>query len=361
MLDNDKSQFPEGSLAKTVTDMMLSWKGVVCLLFGLINAFSNAQGGNCPDVKFFENGDLNVVSIQGCSGVPGPPGSKGEPGPQGLQGVTGFIGATGYPGATGPIGSPGNNGLPGLPGPKGPPGQPGIPGARGDKGDKGECIIEAQGPRNCLELLNSGFLLSGWYTIYPDSGSPMAVLCDMDTDGGGWIVFQRRRDGSVDFYRDWESYKKGFGSQLGDFWLGNDNIHRLTAKGSSTLHIDLEDFEGISKYATYSDFFIEDESKEYVLHYGSFTGGTAGDSLQLQKDSGFSTKDRNNDKTNESQPPCTDLYKGGWWFADCHFSHLNGEYLSGAQDIMSRGIIWHSFRGSSYSLKATQMKIRPDK
>ena len=77
----------------------------------------------------------------------------------------------------------------------------------------------------------------------------MQVLCDMTTNGGGWTVFQRRLNGSVDFYRDWSSYKNGFGDLHGEFWLGNDNLHRLTAAGSVSLRVDLEDFEGNITYA----------------------------------------------------------------------------------------------------------------
>ncbi|KAJ1145722.1 hypothetical protein NDU88_012006 [Pleurodeles waltl] len=92
--------------------------------------------------------------------------------------------------------------------------------------------LSRAGARNCKELLDRGTTLSGWYTICPEDGKPMTVLCDMDTDGGGWIVFQRRWDGSVDFFRDWKTYKRSFGSQMTDFWLGNDNLHHLTVTGN---------------------------------------------------------------------------------------------------------------------------------
>ena len=79
-------------------------------------------------------------------------------------------------------------------------------------------------------------------------------------------MFQRRQDGSVEFYRDWESYRQGFGNLTGEFWLGNDAIHRLVAQGDSyRLRVDLENLDGIKGYAVYSTFRVGDASDKYRL------------------------------------------------------------------------------------------------
>ena len=136
--------------------------------------------------------------------------------------------------------------------------------------------------RNCAQLLQDGFTSSGVYTINPDGGKSILVLCDMTTDGGGWTVFQKRLNGSVDFYLGWESYKDGFGNLNGEFWLGNDNLHRLTATDDVILRVDLEDFDGNKTYAEYTTFKVADEADKYRILIGGYSG-TAGDSMAFHK------------------------------------------------------------------------------
>ena len=97
----------------------------------------------------------------------------------------------------------------------------------------------------------------------PDGKGSFNVYCDMRTDGGGWTVFQRRQDGSVDFYRGWNDYKSGFGQLTAEFWLGNDKIHRLTAARPCSLRVELEDWSGVKEYAKYGKFNVS-ESRHVI-------------------------------------------------------------------------------------------------
>ncbi|XP_063283627.1 ficolin-1-like [Pelobates fuscus] len=283
----------------------------------------------CPEVTVSGLGDVDKMTIlRGCVNINGNPGQKGETGP---------------PGEKGEVGSRG------LPGKAGPPGQ---------KGEKGDASTQDHlyAPRNCKELLDQGTFLSGWYNIYPDGIQPLTVLCDMDTDGGGWIVFQRRWDGTVDFFRGWESYKKGFGSQLTEFWLGNDILHRLTSTGSFELRVDLTDFDNKHSYATYGSFSISGELEKYKLSIGSYSGGTAGDSLGYHNNRAFMTRDRDMDVNSAN---CATKFKGAWWYGSCHNSNLNGLYLRGTYTSYADGVIWETGKGDYYSYKISEMKFRP--
>ena len=155
--------------------------------------------------------------------------------------------------------------------------------------------------RSCKGLMEAGYRTSGVYKIYPDGFcNGLQVYCDMDNDGGGWIVFQRREDGSVDFYRDWSQYKSGFGSLSGEHWLGNDNFEGLTSDkshGTWDLRIDLTDWSDDRAFAKYTDFHMT---------YGEYNvSSSAGDSLSYHKGRPFTTKDNDNDVYEDEL--CTNL------------------------------------------------------
>ena len=152
-------------------------------------------------------------------------------------------------------------------------------------------------------------------------------------------VIQRRGDygdNREDFYRDWNDYKHGFGSPIGEFWLGNDQIHELTKSGDMRLRVELEAHDGRTAWAEYDTFRkvsricffkkyciqiskicrVEAEDQGYRLHIGGYSG-TAGDSMVVSgwgmlNGMKFTTKDRDND---ESTSSCAQQYRGAWWFS----------------------------------------------
>jgi len=70
----------------------------------------------------------------------------------------------------------------------------------------------------------------------------------------------------------------------------------------------------------------------------------------------FSTFDKDLDV---SPYHCAESYKGAWWYSSCHNANLNGRYLGGPHDSYADGIEWFDWHGYYYSLKFTEMKIRP--
>ncbi|XP_063060463.1 microfibril-associated glycoprotein 4-like [Engraulis encrasicolus] len=200
---------------------------------------------------------------------------------------------------------------------------------------------------------------SGVYTIFPGGPvSPLQVYCDMESDGGGWTIFQRRMDGSVNFYRPWDQYKMGFGNKDGEYWLGMENILLLNMRKKNELRVDMEDWDGNKVYAQYSSFSVDPESLGYTLHVGGFIDGGAGDALtDRHSNMKFSTFDRDQDLVGEN---CAKTYLGAFWYDRCHTANPNGVYRWGADSTLyAVGVSWNPFHGDNYSMKSISMKIRP--
>ncbi|MGH0183127.1 UNVERIFIED_CONTAM: hypothetical protein FKN15_010978, partial [Acipenser sinensis] len=172
--------------------------------------------------------------------------------------------------------------------------------------------------------------------------------CDMLTAGGGWTVFQRRQDGSVDFNRTWQEYRQGFGPLQGEHWLGNEALHSLTQAGHSLLRIELQDWYRLT-------------AREYT--------GDAGNALSYSKHYNhdgrpFSTADSDNDSYPSGS--CGSYYGAGWWFDSCLAANLNGRYHRGRYSGLTDGIYWGTWyiltdrrSQQKYSFKKVEMKTRP--
>nr|XP_011744412.1 tenascin-R isoform X2 [Macaca nemestrina] len=208
-------------------------------------------------------------------------------------------------------------------------------------------------PQDCAQHLMNGDTLSGVYPIFLNGelSQKLQVYCDMTTDGGGWIVFQRRQNGQTDFFRKWADYRVGFGNLEDEFWLGLDNIHRITSQGRYELRVDMRDGQEAA-FASYDRFSVEDNRNLYKLRIGSYNG-TAGDSLSYHQGRPFSTEDRDNDVAVTN---CAMSYKGAWWYKNCHRTNLNGKY---GESRHSQGINWYHWKGHEFSIPFVEMKMRP--
>ncbi|XP_002032949.2 fibrinogen-like protein 1 [Drosophila sechellia] len=196
----------------------------------------------------------------------------------------------------------------------------------------------------------------GIHLIHLPGFLPFLVPCEGQTAAGpGWTCIQRRLDGSVNFYRNWDAYSKGFGKLNGEFFIGLEKLHRLTSSQPHELYISIRRFGGETSYAHYDDFLIGSEEEGYELKLLGHYQGNASDALRTHDKMKFSTYDRDNDAFTHMN--CAEHHQGAWWYDFCSRSNLNGRYFKGEVDN-PQSIYWepwYSFR----SLKSVQMLIRP--
>ncbi|XP_037782210.1 ficolin-1-A-like [Penaeus monodon] len=209
------------------------------------------------------------------------------------------------------------------------------------------------GYRNCREIQQEGKLTSdGVYIIYPHDSSPhrpVAVFCDMATEGGGWTVIQRREStiGKENFSRTFLEYGLGFGDPERDHWLGLDHVHALTNQGHNQIRIDMTDFYGNETWAEYDFFYVGERDRRYTLE-AKYYRGDAGDSLSFH--SGKDFQDNMYSASHESL--------GGWWHGRDRKCNLNGVFWGQSKQCDS-GVFW-STGDRCLALNTTAMKIRPN-
>lgn len=193
------------------------------------------------------------------------------------------------------------------------------------------------------------------YIIVDYPGVTTKVRCDTKTEDGGWVVIQRRAQGDVNFKQNWTSYRDGFGSPDGDFWLGNAIVHSLTSSADYELRVDVRFGDDNLWFAKFSKVKVDSEANKFRLTLGSYSG-TVGDQggsgFAYNNNTDFSTIDRDND--GYSNIDCAAQRNGGWWYKSCTATNLNG--LWGVEQV--GGMRWYNGNTHRYAT-FTEMKIRP--
>uniref|UniRef100_A0A7M5UYX9 Fibrinogen C-terminal domain-containing protein n=1 Tax=Clytia hemisphaerica TaxID=252671 RepID=A0A7M5UYX9_9CNID len=211
--------------------------------------------------------------------------------------------------------------------------------------------------RSCDDLFDIGIKNTGAYEMnFMGEGKKM-IRCYFDEDGG-WLVFQRRVDASVNFNIGWDFYKNGFGDPRGSFWLGNDLIHEVTNQAQHQIRIVLTNFTGGVSISKYDHFEVASEAMKYQL---TATGFSQGFKLFKRYDGMFfTTTDRDNDIIAKN---CAKLRtRGGFWYEKCGDFFPNGVYYEESDSFKPDPYLYHGIRytnwNSLYTLKSVEMMIK---
>ena len=151
-----------------------------------------------------------------------------------------------------------------------------------------------------------------------------------------------------------------FGNLEEEFWLGLQNIHRLSTRDDVELRIDLQDEEGNNLTWTYQEFRVDGPADNYRLHIGEAEGPPGSfDAMAKHNNRPFSTYDSDNDAYGGGN--CAQVYRGAWWYNQCFRSNLNGPHdpiTPPPPSPTANRVVWYD--GSRYLYYPNvEMKVRP--
>ena len=214
---------------------------------------------------------------------------------------------------------------------------------------------------DCLDWHRLGYTKDGVYYIN-FYGYRRKVFCDMTTDGGGWIVMQKRIDGSVDFNQDWETFKDGFGNVYTEYWLGNEIVHQYTTQQPTEALMEAFDFDNVRAAVKITNLAVKSETLKYEINFDVCSEVTHANlcvDWDYLKGMKFSSLDSDND---ENSIQCAIKYVSGWWHKSCFYVNFNGVFYQNYQplEMMAKGIVWHRFHAHATltPLKSSKMLIR---
>ena len=223
---------------------------------------------------------------------------------------------------------------------------------------------------DCCQPLFLALRTSGIYPI--EHGRKGYAYCDMEKDGGGWLVVARRAGGKRDFNKTWRRYKKGFGPLDKDFWIGLDAMYLLTLV-STELRFDMRHKNGSWYHAYYNHISVGPETDNYRLTVRGYDPerSTIYDSFSTVDGQPFSTKDNAN--VDFLRPECSyrlNRTGAGWWWRPtipCYRTNLNRPYhvvYNSQGDTFPLGIGWCNANSTHYTewcpvFQFIEMKVRP--
>eukprot|EP00058_Branchiostoma_floridae_P000472 XP_002585960.1 hypothetical protein BRAFLDRAFT_110403 [Branchiostoma floridae] len=207
--------------------------------------------------------------------------------------------------------------------------KPATPAKPADPGDDKDCAglkLKEKSKRTGLASIKP-----------PGQSAAMQVWCNMDIgeEPRGWVVILRRENGNLDFDKKFADYEKGFGtpSSPNDYWIGLQNLQKITAQDEWQLYVSLTDHDDKEAFAKYKKFKVS--GADYKLTIEGFDIlSTAGDGLTDSNGVGFSANDKDNDGSKTSK------------------YHKKGDPFD------SRGIFWREWRQNKNLKKAVMMLQR---